>query len=272
LGLIGGSFAKAVKAYTPHSVQGVDRNPDVCRAALSCGAADAVFDPADCAGALQNADITLLCLYPEDAITFTEKHADSFKPDSVVADACGVKRPLSGRMNALAAIHGFYFVGGHPMAGLEHGGFENSTAALFKNASFIITPEDAPQPAVNAVTRLMLTLGFKTIKTSNPKEHDEMIAYTSQLPHVLACAYVENPLSANHKGFSAGSFADVSRVATINERLWAELMCENRDCLSEQLADLIGGLSAYKELIEKGDRDGLRNRLKKAREIKEKTL
>lgn len=219
LGLIGGSIAKALKQNTAHTVIGFDRDENVLLDALSLGAIDRTGSTA----ALSEADIVYVCLYPEDVVRFVAENAQRFRPGCIVTDVCGIKGQVYKRLCEISAPYKFEYVGGHPMAGKEISGFEASEAGLFYNASYIFVPGDAPIGAVDTLALLAKDMGFGTIKICTDQVHDRMIAYTSQVPHVLACAYVMSPQCDTHSGFSAGSYRDVSRVARINAPLWADL-------------------------------------------------
>lgn len=264
LGLIGASFAKAFKMYTSHHIIGMDTKPLVLNDALKYN----VIDKIGTFKSIAEADIIYLCLYPEDAIKFIEKNKKCIPRECIVTDTCGIKYKLCSKLSKLA--HGnFEFLGSHPMAGKEKNGFYESTHSLFKGASYIITPCEASDESVNTIKELALKIGFNKIKISTPEEHDCMIAFTSQLPHVLACAYVLSPRCKNHNGFSAGSYRDVSRVARINETLWSELFISNKEPLVSELDLLINNLTAIRNHIENEDSEKLRKMLKKGRLIKE---
>ncbi len=266
LGLIGGSIAKALKANTTHTVVGFDRDENVLLDALSLGAIDRIGSTT----ALREADVVYVCLYPEDAVAFVRENAARFKPRCIVTDVCGIKGGVCGRLAALAAENGFVYVGGHPMAGKERSGFEASEAGLFYNASYIFVPGDAPQDAVKTLAELAEAMGFGTIQYCTQQKHDRMIAYTSQVPHVLACAYVMSPRCDEHNGFSAGSYRDVSRVAKINAELWADLFLSNREELTDELSELIRNIESIRTAVEDGDREKIVALLSAAREKKEK--
>ena len=161
------------------------------------------------------------------------------------------------------------FVGGHPMAGKERSGFEASEATLFRGASYLLVPCGAPDWAKDTMKELAMDMGFGRVVETTPEHHDEMIAYTSQLPHALACAYVLSPRCPQHKGFSAGSYRDVSRVARINETLWTELFLDNREALSRELSTLIENLSSIQSALDREDGEALRALLRKGRQVKE---
>ena len=266
LGLIGGSIAKALKENTVHTVIGFDRDESTLHDALSCGAIDRMGSTS----ALKNADIVYVCLYPADVIRFVEDNAARFKPGCIVTDVCGIKGGVFGALTEIAARYPFEYVGGHPMAGKERNGFEASEAGLFHNASYIVVPGEAKPEAVDTLTTLADAMGFGMIQYCTPQKHDRMIAYTSQVPHVLACAYVMSPRCDEHRGFSAGSYRDVSRVAKINAQLWTDLFLSNQTELTDEIDELMHNLDKIKQAVAEGDRGQLIELLSVAREKKEK--
>ena len=265
LGIIGGSIAKALKKYTDHRLIGINRSRAPIDKALECGAIDQAGDRE----ALRTADMLFLGTYPDASVEFVKDNAPYINKSCIVVDTCGIKSDICPRMNALAEEDGFTFVGFHPMAGKEKNGFDASDADLFLGASSIIIPGKAPDEAVNTLANLTRKIGFGRVVFTTPEEHDRMIAFTSQLPHVLACAYVFSPQCPNHKGFSAGSYRDVSRVANINAELWSELFIENKEPLALEIQTLIDNLTEIKSGIEKGDRRELAELLHRAKVIKE---
>lgn len=265
LGLIGGSLAKAFQKYTDFSVTGIDRDERVLNAALASGAIGRIGTEED----IRNADILYLCLYPQADVEFVREHLSSIRPGCLVTDTCGIKSYLCPRLAQLAKQRGFCFVGGHPMAGKEKSGFSASDAELFQGASYILVPCGAPQSAVDRLKEIAPKLGFARTVETTPEEHDKIIAFTSQLPHVLACSYVMSPQCPKHKGFSAGSYRDVSRVANINETMWTELFLENREALVEELDTLTGHITEIRNAIDANDADTLRALLRRGRLVKE---
>jgi prephenate dehydrogenase len=265
LGLIGGSLAKAFSEYTEHRVTGIDAVDAVAQRALACGAVHAVGDER----ALGEADVVYLCLYPRAAVNYVEKHLGCFRKGCVVTDTAGIKGLVCKELPPLAERGGFSFAGSHPMAGKEKSGFDASEAALFNGASYLLVPCMANQRAIDTLSHLALELGFGGVKLTTAEEHDRMIAFTSQLPHLLAAAYVLSPQCPNHRGFSAGSYRDVSRVARINEVLWSELFLSNRDPLLAELDGLLERLGALRAALGEGDREALGALLRRGREIKE---
>lgn len=262
LGLIGGSIAKALRQNTDHQVLGMDRDQDSLLDACSCGAICGKAGRED----LKTADLVYLCVYPEAVLAFAEEWGPLLKEGCVLTDTCGVKAAVCAGMEGKKGR--FVFVPGHPMAGKERSGFSASDPSIFVGASYIIADTAAPRWAVERVEALAKQMGFGRIVHTTPPRHDEMIAYTSQAPHVLACAYVLSPRCQDHQGFSAGSYRDVSRVADINDALWTRLFLDNREALAEELDELLENLSRFREAIAAGREEELRELLRRAGESK----
>lgn len=276
LGLIGGSLVRALHAYTEEPVLGFDRDAAVMARAKADGVIqdgavlDAAAEPDEQACALiARADVLLVALYPGAAIAAVTRIAGSVRSGALVVDCCGVKRPVCAALEPLAAAHGFTFIGGHPMAGLERFGYENGRADLFLGASMILTPADGtpPEQLCRAET-LFAALGFSRMRRCSPDEHDRMIAYTSQLAHIVSSAYVQSDASLEHIGFSAGSFQDMTRVARLDEDMWTELFLDDADYLTDELDILIGHLQEYADALKSKDAEHLRALLRDGREKK----
>lgn len=266
LGLIGGSIAKAIKKYTAHTVLGCDLSAPVLDAAVSCKAIDRAIQSDE----LSLCDMTIVALYPKNAVEFIISNQKSFKKGSIVLDCCGVKQQVCSAAEPVAQKNGFYFVGGHPMAGIERSGFKNSFPEMFENASFILTPcSTVPSTVIDTISELVMQLGFGKIQLSTPLLHDQMIAYTSQLAHVVSCAYVTSPLAENFRGYSAGSFRDMTRVAKLNETMWTELFIENKDELCKEIDSLTERLIQLSSAIKTESHSELKQLLKVSRETKE---
>lgn len=265
LGIIGGSFAKAIKKYTDHYIIGINRSPQPLEEALSCGAIDEIGSPES----LKKADILILGTFPEAAVKFVRDNADLIPKSCIVIDSSGIKSNICLELIKLSDEYGFTFIGCHPMAGKEKNGFSASEADLFCNASCIIIPCTGGEKEVGTISDLARKIGFGRVVYSTPAEHDRMIAFTSQLPHVIACAYVLSPVCKKHEGFSAGSYRDVSRVAHINEKLWAELFIENKQPLIEEIDLLTQHMNMIKQAMQKGDRQELEALLAQSRIVKE---
>ncbi len=266
LGLIGGSMALALRRTGIHRLLGIDRDPAVLAAALERGAVDEAGGPE----LLEQADLLILALAPQACEDFLREYADRLQPGTVVTDVCGVKRSVSAALAPLCEARGLLFVGGHPMAGKEKSGFANADPELFQGASYLLTPTEATDPrALEQLKALAKELGCARLTVTTPERHDRMIAFTSQLPHVLAGAYVKSPCCPYHAGFSAGSYRDVSRVAAVDEALWSELFLRNADDLCTEIDTLIENLTACRDAVAAGDRVRLTAVLRRGREIKE---
>ena len=265
LGIIGGSLAKAFSKYTDHHIIGINRTPETAQRALSDGA---IHEIGDCES-LRTADIVYMCTYPDHIVSYIEQNAEYFGENTVITDVCGIKSDICTRITEICSRHGLTFCGSHPMAGKEKFSYDASDGDLFQGASYIIVPCGAPESAVKLIGDRAREIGFAKISIATPAEHDRMIAFTSQLPHVLACAYVKSPCCPKHKGFSAGSYRDVSRVASINENLWTDLFLDNSEPLCTEIDILIENLTKFRELISDGKSDELRELLKSARLVKE---
>lgn len=266
LGLIGGSIAKAIKLHTDHTVLGYDLSPTVIYKAKLVEAIDAPLGEGD----LARCDLVFIAIYPGDTVRFIQDNAHKFKPGAIVLDACGVKRQVCEPLKDVAADANFVFIGAHPMAGREFSGFEYSKENLFASASMILTPYSrTPIATVDWVKKFCLQIGFGTVVVTSDDDHDHLIAYTSQLAHVVSNAYVKSPSSRRHKGFSAGSYRDLTRVARLNEDMWNELFLLNSDYLVAEIDGLINHLAQYRKALAEGDGDTLRQLLREGREIKE---
>ncbi|MFV0497352.1 MAG: prephenate dehydrogenase [Candidatus Fimivivens sp.] len=254
MGLIGGSFARTIKHKTEHAVFAADADMQVlCKARLA-GVIDDILDDEK----LSACELVIIALYPQAAIDWLATHAGQIANNAIVTDTCGVKQAVCGACHAIAQAHGFCYIGGHPMAGIEHSGFDHSRSNMFENASIVLAPLSGVSVAqVDRLKKFMQTLGFAQTVITDPAEHDRMIAYTSQLAHVVSSAYVQSPCALGHKGFSAGSYRDMTRVATLNEAMWTELMLDNKEPLAEQLDALIARLQTFSVAIKAGDKEKL---------------
>lgn len=266
LGLIGASLAKTLKKNTNHTVLGWNRTPSVTEKALRDGTIDRSGDVDDLMG---EADITFVNFYPDAIVPFILEHRNSFKRDAIVTDSCGIKTKICREMERYTDL-GFYFIGAHPMAGREVSGYDNSLDNLFDAASFICTPaEGTPRVKTDALVGLAQQMGFARTVVTTPEHHDEMIAFTSQIAHVLACSYVLSPLAPMHAGYSAGSYRDVSRVARINAEMWTQLFLDNKEPLVREIDDLVSNLMRFKYNIVNGDGNALTALMKEGNRIKE---
>jgi prephenate dehydrogenase len=267
LGLIGGSFAKAIKYNTDSTVLGYDKNAGVLLRSKLLGAVDDDLTR----DRIGDCDIVITAIYPEATKQYITENADKFKKGALVLDTCGVKGYVCEDMWKLAKENGFKFIGAHPMAGRHLSGFDYSLVNLFENASMILIPDgEADINDLETLKKLFCDIGFTNIQFSTPEEHDRIIAFTSQLAHVVSNAYVKSPNAKVHAGFSAGSYKDLTRVAKLNEEMWTELFLENADNLTEEIDYIIENLKQYSDAIKARDSDALRQLLKEGRECKER--
>lgn len=265
LGLIGGSFAKSIKARTSHNVLGSDLDKETMMFARICGAMDSELTEDN----IGTCDMILLSISPGATIGWMKEHASQINKSTTVIDMCGVKRSICAELCALAETYGFSYIGGHPMAGKERSGFVNAAEDLFVGASMILTPDKHTEiTRLEQIKALFTDIGFATLTFTSPEEHDSIIAYTSQLAHITSSAYVKSPTAQQRRGFSAGSFKDMTRVARLDENMWTELFLANSDNLSKELETLITHLEEYLSALKNNDAETLRQLLKDGKEKK----
>jgi prephenate dehydrogenase len=246
LGLIGGSLAKAYKENDGITVYGFDTDDAILGFAHMAGAIDGVLNgetTPDC-------DCILIAVNPWAAVEYLQNAASLISPDTIVFDCCGVKRNVCKQCFAIAKEHGFTFVGAHPMAGMADSGFKFSHANMFKDEVMaLVPPVYDDMELYGRIEALLKPIGFGKLTITTDGEHDEIIAFTSQLAHVVSNAYIKSPRASGHKGLSAGSYKDLTRVARLNPAMWAELFLENGDVLVEEIDFLINSLSSYRDAI-----------------------
>ena len=267
LGLIGGSMARTIKQRTAHTVSGCDLNPQTIQQAYLMNAIDHELTDE----ALRTCDMVLVSLYPGAIVEWVKAHAADFKPGCLVIDCGGVKQRICSELVPLARAGEWHYLGGHPMAGREFSGFRYAKDDLFDGASMILCTDGLDDPQLLQDTKeFFLELGFRRVQFTDPKTHDEMIAYTSQLAHIVSSAYVKCPLADKHRGFSAGSFADMTRVARLNESMWTELFFDNREALLPVMEDLVRRVTEYRDALRDGDEAAMLQLLREGRETKER--
>ena len=214
-------------------------------------------------------DMIFIALYPQATVEFVEMYAEKIKKGAIVTDCGGVKRPICGPCEKLAEENGFIFIGAHPMAGTQFSGFNSSRGNLFKNATMIVTPKENTDIRILEKLRNVLNdAGFGAINFTTPEEHDKVIAFTSQLPHIISNAYVKSHTAVKQKGFSAGSYRDLTRVSKLNEKMWTELFFANKDNLINEIDFLVERLSEYSSALKADDREGLVALLKEGTDSK----
>ena len=259
LGLIGGSICKALKQNTTHTVLGFDKDTSINTFAILDKSIDDVLTDEN----IGTCDFIMLCIYPKATIEFLSGKAGIISKNAVVIDCGGVKSKICNECFKLADNHGFCFIGGHPMAGLHHSGYKHSIPELFCDASMILTPTNTDDISLlENVTAFIKSIGFACVTVTTPDNHDKIIAFTSQLAHIVSNAYVKSPQADNHKGFSAGSYKDLTRVAQLNESMWTELFLENKEHLLFEIDHIINSLCEYRDAIKNDDSDTLRALLK----------
>lgn len=265
LGLIGGSLAKSAKKNTDFKVYGYDLNKDVIKNAISEKSIDGELTQKR----LSACDYIFIPLYPEAVINFVQDNSEYFKEGAVVIDCAGVKRSVCEKCFVIAEKRDFTFVGGHPMAGTQYSGFENSKDTMFYNAPFVLTPKENEDILVLANAReVIMKLGFGRVSVMTPGKHDKLIAFTSQLAHVVSNAFVKSPSALERKGISAGSYKDLTRVAYLNENMWSELFLENKDNLIFELDNIIAELQKYSDAMKNNDAETLKQLLRDGKEMK----
>ena len=265
LGLIGGSMAKAYHEAS-WRVLAYNRNASVLGFAEMTGDVDGALTKDN----ISVCDLVLLAVYPQACIDYLAQMAPYISEETLVIDCGGTKRVICEACFRLAEQHGFTFVGGHPMAGTHNSGFKYARANLFKGAPMVLVPPRFDDIALlQRVKDVLAPAGFGSFSVTTAEKHDEMIAFTSQLAHVVSNAYIKSPTAGSHKGFSAGSYKDLTRVAWLNPQMWAELFLENRDNLTNELDILIENLRAYRDAMAQEDRDTLIRLLDEGRQRKQ---
>ena len=254
LGLIGGSLAIALSESGKHEVFGFDRNRSSVLAAKMVNAIKGELNDET----IGECDVIFIALYPQATIDYVEANALKIKKGAIVTDCGGVKRMICAPCEKIAEENGFTFIGAHPMAGTQFSGFSHAKANLFKGATMILTPKDNTDIRILQSLRTVLDdAGFASVNLTSPEEHDKVIAFTSQLPHIISNAYVKSPEAIHQKGFSAGSYRDLTRVSKLNSTMWTELFFENSDNLTKEIDFLIEKLGEYSVALKAGDKEGL---------------
>ncbi len=267
LGLIGGSVAKAYKTFG-NIVYGFDTDNTILGYAKLSGTIDDLLT----SDKYKECELIVLAATPKAMIAYLQENAMSIPATTTVIDFCGIKEKICEVGFRLAKEHGFTFIGGHPMAGSQYSGFKHSRPTLFKGASMIIVPPVYDDmELLEKIKQLLAPLEFKTFVVTTAEHHDRMIAYTSQMCHIVSNAFVKSPAAREHEGYSAGSFRDLTRVARLNEAMWTELFLDNKKPLLEELDLIINSLQQYREALEQNDNIRLCNLLREGRIAKEQS-
>ena len=265
LGLIGGSLARAY-AVAGHTVYAKNRSESILSFAMLSGAVHGKLDEET----IPQCDLILLAIYPAGCSQWLEENAPLIRKDTLVMDCCGIKREVCNRCFPLAEKYGFTFVGGHPMAGSQFSGFKYSRADMYKGAPMVLVPPRYDDiDLLQRVKEALAPCEFGMYSVTTAEDHDKMIAFTSQMPHVLSNAFIKSPTARNHKGFSAGSYKDLTRVAWLNAPMWSELFLENRENLLFELNTYIDSLTAYRDALENRDEATLTALLEEGKRCKE---
>lgn len=265
LGLIGGSLARAY-SLEGHRVLCSVRNQQMLSFAMLAGAVEAPLTPDN----MGECDLILLAIYPDGSAKWLEENAAHIRSDALVIDCCGIKRKICSRCFPLAEQYGFTFMGGHPMAGTQFSGFKYSRANLFDGAPMVLVPDRLDDPELlERAKKALAPCHFGSFSVTTADDHDRMIAFTSQMPHIVSNAFIKSPTALEHKGFSAGSYKDMTRVAWLNAPMWAELFLENKDYTLYELNTLIDNLVQYRDAIEKNDEADLIRLLEEGKQRKE---
>ena len=249
LGLIGGSMARAY-ALEGHTVCAWDTDPATLSFATLAGAVQQPLTR----DTIPGCDLILLAIYPDGSAQWLEDNGPYIKKTALVLDLCGTKGEICRRCFPVARAQGFTFLGGHPMAGSQFSGFKYSRSDLFQGAPMVLVPPRFDDmDLLDRVKAALAPCGFGSFSVTTAEDHDRMIAFTSQMPHVLSNAFIKSPTALRHQGFSAGSYRDLTRVAWLNPQMWTELFLENRENLLSELDIYMENIKAYRDAL--ADRD-----------------
>lgn len=268
LGLIGGTYAKALRKY-PYTLYGIDIDQETIRFALENDIVDyATTDPKE---HLSKLDVVFVCLYPKDAVSFIQKYIMSFKRGAIISDVVGIKRKMIDAFDMYKDDE-VEFVFSHPIAGREKIGIKHSNEAIFHNANFVITPtKHNTTEALSLIQVLAKQMGFKNVSMIEDVEHDEIISYTSQLTHAIAIALMNSDDEKyNTKLFIGDSFKDLTRISMINEKLWSELFINNKDFLIKKIDAFQNELNNLKDALQTKNIDSLQEQMIKSTKRREK--
>lgn len=265
LGLIGGSLAR-VYSKAGHTVYAEEKDASILEFAQLAGIVHGPLTHE----VIASCDLILLAVYAQASADWLQANAQNVSASAVVIDCCGIKKDICERCFPMAASHGFLFVGGHPMAGSHFSGFKYSRSNLFQGAPMVLVPPRFDDPVLlERVESLLAPCKFGSFSVTTADAHDKMIAFTSQMPHILSNAFIKSPTALNHKGFSAGSYKDLTRVAWLNPQMWSELVLSNRENVLFELDVYMQHLNQYKEAILASDSDALVRLFDEGRKRKE---
>ena len=265
LGLIGGSFAKA---YTKAGHQVLAR--DIDDSVLKFAEMSDIIEGELTTEKLSECDLILICTYAGAAISFLRENGEYIGSKPVVIDCCGIKRVVVDEGMAIAKKYGFTYAGGHPMAGTQFSGIKYSKTDMYVGAPMVIVPPDYNDiTLLDRIKKMLLPVGFASITVTSAEKHDEMIAYTSQLAHIVSNAYIKSPTVREHNGMSAGSYKDMTRVAWLSPEMWTELCMDNRDNLLKEIDILFDNLEKYRVALQNEDAEELKRLFLEGKKLKE---
>jgi len=265
LGLIGGSIAKAYARNKENEILVYDIDKSITSFSIISGTAGGELAGEN----LGRCDVLFIATYPQAAEEYLRNTASQISKDTLVIDCLGTKRRVCALGFKLAEEYGFTFVGGHPMAGTQNSGYKYSREDLFDGAPMVIVPPRGDDIQLfDRIKTAISPLGFGSISVTSAEEHDRVIAFSSQLAHVVSSAYIKSPTAGTHKGFSAGSYRDLTRVAALAPNMWTQLFVQNSDFLVEELDCIVKELQNYRNAIAKGDAQTLERLLKEGSDRK----
>lgn len=265
LGLMGGSFAKTVKTRTDFKVYGADRDSNVILKAKLTSTIDDELNMKN----IKKIDLLLLAVYPRSVKATLDEYLPHLKDGAVVIDFCGIKREICTIMKEYSSKYpNINFLGGHPMAGREYSGFDHAITTLFDKSSMLLVPVKVSIFKEEELKNFFLSLGFGEVIFTTADTHDKIIAFTSELCHIVSNAFIKSPTAEEHHGYSAGSYKDLTRVARLDSSLWSALMMDNKDKLLFELKTIISHLDEYKNALENGDEERLKALLEDGNQIK----
>lgn len=265
LGLIGGSLARAY-SKAGHTVFACEQDANMLLFAQLAGSVSGTLNEET----IPTCDLLLLAIYADGSASWLENNAPLVSKSALVIDCCGIKAAICERCFPLAKEYGFTFIGGHPMAGSHNSGFKYSRSNLFQGAPMVLVPPCFDDPELLQWAEDCLEpCKFGSFSITTAEEHDKAIAFTSQMPHIVSNAYIKSPTALQHRGFSAGSYKDLTRVAWLNPNMWAELFLSNKENILFELDAYINSLQKYIDAISSEDENTLIALLDEGRRIKE---